>query len=219
MTTPPIVIPKGCIGRTRDRLGPLSHLMEKIHMEKEMASPPMQERIGVWFNRERYVTHAYIRDLTKLPRFWINTPTFSFDSHADNPGWILSCKQRHHNGRPGKLVIKLVHESDRVRSEVKIRPSNHNLHRVVGTEADFIEVFGDDFVIETEVTGRQVHRPMRDYTDEELLIELRKRSEARLNGWRPRRRVVDHSNVIDLEEIRQNLPVLDEERLARILAA
>jgi hypothetical protein len=214
----------------------------------KMDTQEKRESTGIWFNRERHVTHAYIRDLTKIPRFWIDTPTFRFDSHADNPGWMLSCKQRRYNGRPGKLVIKLVHESDRVRSEVKIRPSNHNLHRVVETEADFIEVFGGDFMIETDVIARQTHQPLNAYpserllkelndrgielttdvsavptidslSDEELLAELKRRSEARLDGWRPRRRVVDLSNVIDLEEIRQNLPVLDEERLARILAA
>lgn len=186
-----------------------------VHMIASETGPSHQN----WFQRERYTTRAYIRDLRKIPRFVIDTPTFRFDSHADNPGWMLSCKQRHFNGNPGKLVIKLVHENHRVRSTVTIRPSNHNLHRVVETEDDFVEVFQDDFMVETDVTARQVHRPMSAYTDEELLAELKRRSDARLDGWRPRRKVTDLSNVIDLEQIRQNLPVLDEERLARILAA
>ena len=172
-----------------------------------------------WFQREKYTTHARIRDLRKIPQFFINDPAFGFDSHEDNPGWMLVCKQRHFNGKPGKLVIKLVHEDCRVRSTVHIRPSNHNLHKVVETEADFIEVFQDDFVVETNVVAQQVHRPMSSYTDEELLAELKKRSDARLEGWRPRRKVLDLTNVVNLEEIRQTAPILDEDQLARILAA
>lgn len=206
-----------------------------------------ENKEGVWFERERYITRAYIRDLRKIPRFLINTPTFQFDSHADNPGWMMSCKQRHFGSNPGKLVIKLVHEDQRVRSTVQIRPSNHTLHRVVKTEEDFVSVFQHDFMVETEVVARQVHQPLSSYTidrllkelntrgvelttdlgapsldafnDEELLAELRKRSDARLDGWHPRQKKVDLTNVINIEEIRQNLPVLDEERLARILAA
>lgn len=186
-----------------------------VHMITGEAGPSNQN----WFHRERYTTRAYIRDLRKIPRFVIDTPTFRFDSHADNPGWMLSCKQRHFNGNPGKMVIKLVHEDHRIRSTVTIRPSKHDLHRMVETEDDFVEVFQGDFMVETDVVARQVHRPVSSYTDEELLAELKRRSDARLEGWRPRRKVTDLSNVIDLEQIRQNLPVLDEERLARILAA
>ena len=172
-----------------------------------------------WVDNGRYVTHALIRDLRKVPRFVISTPTFQFDSHADNPGWMLSCKQRHFNGNPGRLVIKLVHEDQHVRSTVQIRPSNHTLHQVMRTEEDFVSVFQQDFMVETEVTARQVHRPISAYSDDELLAELKRRSDARLDGWSPRRKTVDLANVINLEEIRQSLPVIDEERLARILAA
>lgn len=236
------------MGKTSERLGPRAWLNGK----KEAASVSTIGKTEVvpstnWFQRERYTTYAYLRDLRKIPRFFINDPAFGFDSHEDNPGWMLVCKQRHFNGKPGKLLIKLVHESPRVRSTVNIRPSNHNLHKVVETEADFVEVFQDDFVVETSVVARQVHQPLSEYSvdrlvgelskrgvelttkadvpslgsisDDELLAELKKRSDARLDGWRPRKRKADHTNVINLDDLRIRSTPTDLSAAERIVAA
>jgi hypothetical protein len=199
---------------------PTNGYKEKHHMENHSNParaklPPNQN----WFDQERYVTRALVRDLTLIPRFVINTPGFQFDSHAADPGWMLSCKQRHYKGLPGKLSIRLIHSDPSVRTTVMIRPSNHNSHAVVASEADFVQVFRHDFTVETEVIARQVHRPLAAYSDDELLAELRRRVDARLDGWKPRARVVDLSNVINLDQLRQEHTALDEDRLSRILAA
>ena len=203
----------GAFGVLRPDPAPPRADAEPIRREKRVSAP------GVWFQREKYTTHAHIKDLRQIPRFVIDDPSFGFDSHEDNPGWMLVCKQRHFNGKPGKLTIKLVHESPRVKSTVHIRPSNHNLHRVVETEADFVEIFQEDFAVESTVRVQQVHRPLAGYTDDELLAELRKRSEARLAGWRPRKRSVDLTNVINLDDLRVRTTTLDMDAVERIVAA
>ena len=172
-----------------------------------------------WFQREKYTTYARIQDLSKLPRFVIDTPTFKFDSHAHNPGWMLTCKQRHHNSNPGKLVIKLMHEKNGVTSTVHIRPSKHCLHKVVETEADFLEVFQNDFAVETNVVAQLVHRPISAYSDDELLSELQKRTSSRLNGWSPRKKTADINNVIDLDDLRLKVAGFDAELVSKILSA
>lgn len=175
------------------------------------------------FFQEKNATYAYIYNFNELSRFWITTPTFSFDSHGDsNKGWLLLVKQRHFNRKPKKLVVNLTHLH--TNSKIVIRPSKEYRERLITSFEDATSIFSDgSFVLEHAVTMHQKRpvpkvRPVESYTDDELLQIIHARTMERVGDYRgPKPAPIDMTNVIDLDQIRQ--VKFDDSLIEKVLAA
>lgn len=175
------------------------------------------------FIREKFCTHAIIYNFRELDRFFIDTPTFKFDSYeGTSGGWYLSVKQRHYHKKPGKIVVKLVHLASN--SKIMIRPAADFSNRLITSMDDVCDIFtGGMFTLEHthNLYQKQVVPKVRDidsYSDEELLQILHSRTMSRLGDYRgPKPRPIDLSNVVDLDEIRRIK--FDDSVIDKVLAA
>ena len=175
------------------------------------------------FIREKFCTYAIVYNFRELDRFFIDTPTFKFDSYKDtSAGWYLSLKQRHYHKKPGKIVVKLVHLASN--SKIMIRPAAEFCNRLITSMDDVCDVFtGGMFIIEHTHTMYQKRvepkvRGIESYSDEELLQMLHSRTMSRLGDYRgPRPKPIDLTNVVDLDEIRRIK--FDDSVIDKVLAA
>jgi len=188
--------------------------------EKSMINPPSSKN---YLDRNRYVTYIKIKDFDQLPRFFINTPHFSFDSHDNTTGWRLDVKQRWYANTPGKLVVRLTHESTANHGGIKIRIDKNSLGKRIETVEDVAELFAGVFDLVHAGTVVQMPKAIGSYTDEELLAEVSRRTRARLGDYRGPKTIrtidetVDIDNVVEFTKIRE--VKYDEGKLLNILVA
>lgn len=192
---------------------PLIQKQEHIDVQKDT------NNFTNFVDREHYKTTIVITDFAQLPQFFINTPSFQFDSHNNTAGWRLDVRQRWYANRPGKLTMKLIHGSYKDGEGIRIRIAGDAVKHRIATVEDVAALFEGEFDIihsgKMNIVPRV--RKLDSYSDEELLAELTKRSLARLNGYRGPQPVFDLSNVIDIDSIRQR--DYDDTKLDEILAA
>jgi hypothetical protein len=176
-----------------------------------------------YLDRNRYVTYVQIKDFNQLPRFFINMPHFSFDSHGVTTGWRLDVKQRWYANTPGKLVVFLIHEPTAKHGGIKIRIDKNSLGKRIETVEDVAELFAGAFDLVHASTVVQMPKALGSYTDEELLAEVSRRARARLGDYRGPKKLrtideaVDIDNVIEFTKVRE--VKYDQEKLQSILVA
>lgn len=172
--------------------------------------------------RDKYSTYVKITNFSELPMFWIDTPTFKFNSHNNGNGWELRIKQRWYGSYVGKTSVCL--------TKANSHPGDHGIRiRLRGDSAkiriqsieDVISMFEGEFelVHSYTLTMSLPKTPITDissYSDEELLQEVHKRTMARLGDYRGATDTkVDYSNVIDLDSVRRI--VFDDSAVMRLL--
>jgi hypothetical protein len=104
-------------------------------------------RDGNFVDHEHYKTRIIIEDFASLPRFWINTSTFTFDSHGDTTGWVLDIRQSVYHYSCTKLSVVLRHGSYRDGEGLRIRFPRTAVTNRLQTPADVAKLFEGAFDI------------------------------------------------------------------------
>ena len=97
-------------------------------------------------DKERYKTFVRVSEFKELPRFTVETPHFTFDSHGNTEGWHLDVRQRWYGTSPGKLSIKLFHGKYQDGEGIRIRIAQQAVNKRIECLADVAELFDHDAV-------------------------------------------------------------------------
>jgi hypothetical protein len=178
---------------------------------------------GNYIDRTRHQTYVKITKFQELPRFWINSPTFNFDSHGDTTDWSLFINQRHYDNTVRNTVVQLFHGHKCNGESVKIRLTGVSGKTLIRTFDDVVAMFEGDFDIVhahelVMVTKQKTQASLNQFSDQELLAEVHRRTMASLGDYRGPKKIREDvlSNIIDFESISRRVE-FDQNRVLEIL--
>ena len=197
----------------------------KIEDEKEVTTVTTGQNL---FVKDKYVTYVTITNFKEIPKLWIDTPTFKFDSYVNSDEWKLCIKQRWFGSHIGKTTIRLVRRGAHQHEPgIQIRLGKDATKIRLQSFDDVIAMFDGHFelVHSFVMTMRKPVTPVvvteqtiDSYSDEELLAEVHRRTMSRIGEYRgdSSTPLFDFSNVVDLDSVRRI--VFDDSAIMRLLS-